>query len=51
MARLGVSVSNLVRDGSRGKVQGAWGVHPLVRKILDPPLLLLSLVTIWCNVF
>ena len=28
MARLGVSVSNLFRDESRGKVQGAWGVHP-----------------------
>ena len=82
MARLGVSLSNLFRDGSRGRVQGARGAHPpplplkmtcgfliqLVlcikicvrhqsvtlflsgtsppKKNLEPPLLLLSLVTI-----
>lgn len=86
MARLGVSFSNLFRDGSwRGcRVHGVcippppplsrspvalwynWYcvlkfvyvisqlrhssvVYPLLRKILDPPLFLFSLVIIWCT--
>ena len=39
MARLGVSFSNLFRDGSRGgcRVQGAWGVHGVCIPPAPPP--------------